>query len=285
MRIDGLADEFAEIKREIKDETLDADSFVKMTADLERVKEKLKQLQNEANSKTQIEEAYLKAQRKRNDTLLNVFNAYKTEIERINRSQSELRIEITFKGDREGFKSQMKSDFRGSGISDSKYDVISQRFPDYVALIEEWLLRDGEVLKSIVSSTEYSKLEAKLREHFDELLCQQVQNKVEVYYHNKLLRQHSLGQRASALILFLLTQDSSDIIIIDQPEDDLDNKVIYDEVISAIVQKKSKIQFIFATHNANIPVLGDAERVLVASYQDSRIEISQGSAPSLCTNQ
>ena len=36
------------------------------------------------------------------------------------------------------------------------------------------------------------------------------------------------------------------------------------------------MQFIFATHNANIPVLGDAERVLVAEYQDTRIDISQG---------
>ena len=43
-RTDSLADEFAEIKREIKDETLDVDSFVKMTAELQKTKEKLKQL-------------------------------------------------------------------------------------------------------------------------------------------------------------------------------------------------------------------------------------------------
>lgn len=100
--------------------------------------------------------------------------------------------------------------------------------------------------------------------------------KVDIYYHGKLLRQHSIGQRASALILFILTQDNNDIIFIDQPEDDLDNKVIYDEVITAIVQKKPCMQFIFATHNANIPVLGDSERVLVVEFQETKIDVAQG---------
>lgn len=90
----------------------------------------------------------------------------------------------------------------------------------------------------------------------------QVPNKVEIYYHNKLLKHHSIGQRASALILFILMQSDNDIILIDQPEDDLDNKIIYDEVITAIKKKKQKMQFVFATHNSNIPVLGDAERIL-----------------------
>ena len=74
----------------------------------------------------------------------------------------------------------------------------------------------------------------------------------------------------------LTLTDYNDIILIDQPEDDLDNKTIYDEVITEIISKKRKMQFLFATHNANIPVLGDAERVLVAEYQDKKIAISLG---------
>ena len=98
-----------------------------------------------------------------------------------------------------------------------------------------------------------------------------------IYYHGKLLEQHSIGQRASALILFILTQKDNDIIIIDQPEDDLDNQVIYKEVINTIKAKKPDIQFIFATHNANIPVLGDAEQVIATSYSDdNKIEVDVG---------
>lgn len=274
--VTALSDEFAEIKREIKDETLDADTFVQLTADMEKAKERLKQLKEKSKTKKSIETAFRKAARQRNDALLQLFYAYKSETERINSTQHELRIEITFKGDREGFKTKLKNDFRGTGISETKYQTLSETFTDYVALIEDWILSDGIELKKVLTSVEYSKLDAKLREQYADLMAYQVQNMVEIYYHDKLLKQHSIGQRSSALILFILTQDNNDIILIDQPEDDLDNKVIYDEVISAIAQKKSNIQFLFATHNANIPVLGDAERVLVVDYQDTRIDVSQG---------
>lgn len=275
-RTDSLVDEFAEIKREIKDETLDVDSFVKMTTELQKTKEKLKQLSEEASSKSNIEASFTKATRERNEALWTTYTAYETETERINQNQTELRIEITFKGDREGFKSQLKNDFRGTGISDTKYQAISDTFTDYAAIIEDWIICDGDKLKSIVTSGEYIKLEDKLRNQYEELLSRQVENKVDIYYHGKLLRQHSIGQRASALILFILTQNDNDIIFIDQPEDDLDNKVIYDEVITAIVQKKTDMQFIFATHNANIPVLGDSERVLVVEFQETKIDVAQG---------
>ena len=80
-------------------------------------------------------------------------------------------------------------------------------------------------------------------------------------------------------------QSDNDIILIDQPEDDLDNKIIYDEVITAITKKKQEIQFIFATHNANISVLGDAERIFVVDYQDTKIDISQGNIDLKSTHQ
>ncbi|MBR5623886.1 AAA family ATPase [bacterium] len=274
--VTALADEFAEIKREIKDETLDADTFVQLTANTEKVKDKLQQLTEKSKKKSAIENVYKKAERQRNDILLNSFQAYQFEIERINQIQSELHIVIESKGDKEGLKTRLKSDFRGTGISDTKYQALSDNFTDYVDLIADWILADGLKMKSVLTDSEYSKLEEKLREQYTELLKYQVQNKVEIYYHNKLLKQHSIGQRASALILFILTQDNNDVIFIDQPEDDLDNKVIYDEVISAITKKKPNIQFVFATHNANIPVLGDADRILVVDYQDTRIDVSQG---------
>lgn len=275
-RTDSLADEFAEIKREIKDETLDVDSFVNMTTNLQKSKDKLKKLGEEASSKSKIEESFTKAMRERNEALLTTFKSYKVETESINQNQAELRIEITFKGDREGFKSQLKNDFKGTGISEAKYQAICDTFTDYTEIIEDCIIQDGYKMKRIITSGEYVKLEDKLLNQYEELLRRQVENKVDIYYHGKLLRQHSIGQRASALILFILTQDDNDIIFIDQPEDDLDNKVIYDEVITAIAQKKPYMQFIFATHNANIPVLGDSERVLVVEFQKDKIDVAQG---------
>lgn len=271
-----LSDEFAAIKRAINDDTLDADTYVQLTADMEKINERLTQLNKKSKAKRSIELAFRNAVRQRNDTLQSQFQTYQIEIEKINHLQKGLHIELTFRGDRDGFKAKLRSDFRGSGISDAKYQSLAEKFTDYVDLIEDWILSDGSELKKILTNSEYYKLDAKLKERYSEFLSYQVEDKVEIYYHDKLLKEHSIGQRASALILFILTQDNNDIIIIDQPEDDLDNKVIYDEVIKAIVQKKTGIQFLFATHNANIPVLGDAERVLVVEYNNTSINVSQG---------
>ena len=102
-------------------------------------------------------------------------------------------------------------------------------------------------------------------------------NDIEIKYHGKELSKHSIGQRASALVLFILTQKENNLIIIDQPEDDLDNQVIYNEIIKQIKQKKEDVQFIFATHNANIPVLGDSEQVIAVDYKETQIGVTAGS--------
>jgi ABC-type cobalamin/Fe3+-siderophores transport system ATPase subunit len=109
------------------------------------------------------------------------------------------------------------------------------------------------------------------------LLTFQTPNKFAILYRGKELQHHSLGQRASALILFVLSQKENDVIIIDQPEDDLDNQTIYEDVIKLIQGMKSEVQFIFATHNPNIPVLGDADLVHACSFMDDKGAVRSGS--------
>lgn len=87
----------------------------------------------------------------------------------------------------------------------------------------------------------------------------------DVTYHGKPLKSHSLGQRASAMMLFLLNQCDNDFLMIDQPEDDLDSQTVYEEVAKLLRDLKIEPQFTFATHNATFPVLGDAEVVAACS--------------------
>lgn len=70
----------------------------------------------------------------------------------------------------------------------------------------------------------------------------------------------SPGQQASALLELLLNQ-SAGTLIIDQPEDDLDNKVVM-KIVQQIRSSKCKRQLIFATHNPNVVVNGDADKVI-----------------------
>lgn len=75
------------------------------------------------------------------------------------------------------------------------------------------------------------------------------------------LTELSKGQRATALLMLLLGVPDS-ALIIDQPEDDLDNRFVYDGVVQKLRDLKGRRQLILATHNANVPVLGDAELVI-----------------------
>jgi predicted ATPase len=71
----------------------------------------------------------------------------------------------------------------------------------------------------------------------------------------------STGQKATAILLILLLESDTPLVI-DQPEDDLDNRFIAESVIPTLRREKRRRQFLFATHNANLPVLGDAELIV-----------------------
>jgi ABC-type cobalamin/Fe3+-siderophores transport system ATPase subunit len=66
------------------------------------------------------------------------------------------------------------------------------------------------------------------------------------------------GQRNTAALALLLAQEGGPLVI-DQPEDELDSNFVFRELIPMLRKVKSKRQLIMATHNANLPVNGDAE--------------------------
>lgn len=77
----------------------------------------------------------------------------------------------------------------------------------------------------------------------------------------------SAGQQATALLRVLLSQDGPPLII-DQPEEDLDNQTV-DDIVKDIWQAKKRRQLIFSSHNANIVVNGDADLVVCCDYRRS----------------
>lgn len=77
----------------------------------------------------------------------------------------------------------------------------------------------------------------------------------------QLLEHLSTGQKATAVLLLLLLESDAPLVV-DQPEDDLDNRFITEGVVPIMRDEKRRRQFVFSTHNANIPVLGDAELIL-----------------------
>ena len=77
----------------------------------------------------------------------------------------------------------------------------------------------------------------------------------------------SKGQKSTA-ILTLVLLESDRPLIIDQPEDDLDNRFVVDDVVKKLRAEKEKRQFIIATHNANITISADSELILALDADD-----------------
>jgi len=77
----------------------------------------------------------------------------------------------------------------------------------------------------------------------------------------------SQGQRCTTVLSILLV-DSTNPLVIDQPEDNLDNSYVVSSVIDVISRQKATRQFVFVTHNPNIPVLAEAELVIAMDAVD-----------------
>jgi ATPase subunit of ABC transporter with duplicated ATPase domains len=80
----------------------------------------------------------------------------------------------------------------------------------------------------------------------------------------------SKGQKATALLPLILRPLPYPLIV-DQPEDDLDNNFIFHSLVKSVQKLKLARQVIFVTHNANIPVLGGADRVVVMNMQSPHL--------------
>jgi len=91
------------------------------------------------------------------------------------------------------------------------------------------------------------------------------------------IEQGSQGQRSAALLAFLLAF-GEDPIVLDQPEDDLDNHLIYDLIVRQIRDNKLRRQLIIVTHNPNVVVNGDAELVHVMAFGKGQCFVQQSGA-------
>jgi len=247
------------------------DDFVKLNAELQKAKMALNEIAKSRTRKNSLRDELLRELKRLSDLWHQEFKEIEVEIRKLNDSQNALKIIPIYKGDKTAFVKELQTVFRGSKLRETTLRGVLDQRADFISVYEtldticSGLGESGDVFRRYFNENKAS------------LLTWQVPNLFQIEYHGKELRQHSLGQRASALILFILSQRDNDVIVIDQPEDDLDNQTIFEDVIKLIRTLKKSIQFIFATHNANFPVLGDAEQVGACSFAGGSADIQVGS--------
>lgn len=100
-----------------------------------------------------------------------------------------------------------------------------------------------------------------------------LRTKYDLKVDQKDLSELSPGERGGLLLIFYLMLDRQDVpLVIDQPEDNLDNKSVYEILVTFIKQAKTRRQIILVTHNPNLAVVADAEQIIHVSIdkQDNK---------------
>lgn len=134
--------------------------------------------------------------------------------------------------------------------------------------------RNGEIFSSKIGKRFMSFMEEIDSHNWDAINAWFPEDKLSIQFQDtkgyKDVAQGSAGQKASAVLSFLLSYGTEPLIL-DQPEDDLDNGLITNLIVSKLHENKSNRQIIVVTHNPNIVVNGDSDYVIAL---ESRGQIS-----------
>jgi ABC-type lipoprotein export system ATPase subunit len=183
-----------------------------------------------------------------------------------------IRVTMTQAGDLQAYSSLLATGLKGSGL---KYASIVEKIvqsvsPEELAVILQLqdverlvdmtnldAIRSARVIDILHDGGFIAKLEIV---ELADLPCIELLDGRDY----KDARTLSTGQRCTTILPILL-MESERPLLIDQPEDNLDNAFIFETIVKSVKAAKAKRQLIFVTHNPNIPVLGEADRVFVLS--------------------
>ena len=178
-----------------------------------------------------------------------------------------------------------------SGILADLYRGLPADFDERVAAVRE---RVAVVKRDVATIAAGGHVEARTKwfhnhvqalppEQVDRFMCWWPEDGLRVQYRRSEagqlvpIEQGSPGQKSAAILAFLLCHGDEPIVL-DQPEDDLDNHLIYDLVVQQVRAGKQRRQVIVATHNPNIVVNGDAEMVIAMDHRAGQCRmLDQGS--------
>ena len=147
--------------------------------------------------------------------------------------------------------------------------IVEDEQPDNIqSTVTEYLEGMEEFRGDILSSTEPINFDGTLYDNYLSL-------SEDIFYQETPMEQLSRGQKGTVLLKIYLAEGDQPLII-DTPEDNLDNRFVYEELIDAIRKAKQNRQIFIATHDANLVVNTDSEQVVISSFDQGTIEYEAG---------
>lgn len=281
-------EDLVRVRQELNSDILDPDRLLRLTRARQDLEPRV--------SAFQRLEAQLTMLRDRRRTLLtghrearhDEFRLRQQHCERVQRRLGgRLRLGVAFKAQKETYRADLAEVFRRSGVTNAALDLLAAPEPTDGATLAELARQGPAALQETFDLTPAmaQKVVAWLSEDERrllglELLAPEDRVLIELVVDGqpRELSRLSLGQRATAVLVLLFALDGRPLLL-DQPEDDLDNRFVYEDVVTLLREAKGardaqrRRQIIVATHNANIPVLGDAELVLSLEARNDRADV------------
>ena len=257
--------------RELQKDKIDGDEFIKLRQQIEE----LQPLRERKEVLARDQAAYINNRRKLIDEWENLQGTEYRSLEKAakkvsNKLAGRVRVEVTMGGNREPLEKLLRDEIGGN----------------LAAFIERLRAREGLSLRDLAQTCRDGKDALVTKYGASSVAGERVvqagsdifmkieelelaaTTKIELNTASEgesenwqTLEGLSTGQKATAVLLLLLLESEAPLVV-DQPEDDLDNRFITDGVVPTMKEEKRKRQFVFSTHNANIPVLGDAELII-----------------------
>jgi len=270
----------------LKQVKLDLAPYLKKLAGQKELKKIIEQLEKEKKKKTKSEllekqfkedvKEYKNSKKRITDLLSERYTLYKSIVTKINTTKNEIGEEITLKCSlvykKENFslfdqanKSSISKEnffnnlFSGNLVS---YDLIPDLFQNIKNVINENSLKlsDNKVIPLKQKTT--------IDEIFKGIIIDNFELDYKVTYKNDELLSMSPGKKGTVLLILFLQISSAEYpILIDQPEDNLDNRTIYDLLCKIVKETKINRQILIVSHNANLVVATDSENIIVANQE------------------
>ncbi len=262
---------YEKLLRELHKSKIDGEEFIRLRRQIEQ----LRPLRERRDALTK-ELGALEARRRKilsewEDTKAEEYRAIEKAAKKVSRKLSErVRVEVTMAGNRRPLEERLRQEIGGN------LTAALERLRETVQIsLPELAARSREGRDALLKHYRLPQGAADRIAQADPVLFMQIEE-LELPATTTIelntapdgepptwqqLSELSTGQKATAVLLLLLLESQAPLVV-DQPEDDLDNRFITDGVVPIMRQEKRRRQFIFSTHNANIPVLGDAELIV-----------------------
>lgn len=263
-------EKYEDLEEDIREETgVDIQEYFDVKEQASELDTLEEELEEQKDKIEEIEEDRRDLWNELKDVRRQITDIRRAGISDINQSLNNIRVRLEPDGNRESFINWFNDVLKGSNVRTQDKEKIAKEYTPRTLFD---IIQSKDIDK-LVDDTGITDTAAEnivgfenLRNQLHELQIQELHDEpvIEIKHEStwKSLDEMSDGQKCTALLSIAMMERDKPLIV-DQPEDMLDNEYIYDEVVDASSQVKKSRQIIAATHNANIPILGDAEKINV----------------------